>query len=129
MSAPMEWLVVGLVAILAIIAVATMAKQRRVERARLAQLEAQTEAIMRQYGVPDPADPQHPYGRGQFSTPHPADPGGAPELPSSQDQRLQQVQRLALDGQKIQAIKQYREITGAGLAEAKRVVEMMSRPY
>ena len=40
---------------------------------------------------------------------------------------LNEWQKLALDGSKIEAIKVYREQTGAGLAEAKDAVEAWTR--
>jgi predicted component of type VI protein secretion system len=125
----MEWLVVLAVSVLAIIAVSVMAKQRRAERERLAQLEAQNQAIMRQYGVSDPNwNSPDPYASGQFSTPYPGAMQPPAELPSSRDPRLDEVLQLAARGEKIQAIKRYREITGVGLAEAKRVVDQMAGP-
>ena len=39
------------------------------------------------------------------------------------DDGLGEVRRLAHDGEKIKAIKLYRELTGAGLVEAKEFVE------
>jgi ribosomal protein L7/L12 len=36
-----------------------------------------------------------------------------------------EVVALARSGQKIEAIKRYRELTGAGLAEAKQAVEAL----
>lgn len=39
---------------------------------------------------------------------------------------LEQVTALARDGRRIQAIKVYREITGADLKEAKEAVEQMA---
>ncbi|MGW5660020.1 ribosomal protein L7/L12 [Streptomyces sp. NPDC003758] len=41
------------------------------------------------------------------------------------DPDLERVAALLLDGKNIQAIKVYREITGAGLKEAKEAVERM----
>jgi ribosomal protein L7/L12 len=41
------------------------------------------------------------------------------------DPRLDEVIALARDGKKIQAIKVYREVTGAGLKEAKDAVERL----
>ncbi|HEY0455112.1 MAG TPA: ribosomal protein L7/L12 [Verrucomicrobiae bacterium] len=38
------------------------------------------------------------------------------------------VQNVALAGKKIEAIKLYRELTGAGLKEAKDAVESMNQP-
>jgi ribosomal protein L7/L12 len=42
-----------------------------------------------------------------------------------QEVALREVQRLMLDGKKIEAIKCYRDTTGAGLADAKAAVERM----
>lgn len=39
--------------------------------------------------------------------------------------RMDEIDALLRDGKKIQAIKTYREITGAGLKEAKEAVERM----
>jgi ribosomal protein L7/L12 len=39
------------------------------------------------------------------------------------DDGLAEVRQLAASGRKIEAIKKYRELTGAGLAEAKAAVE------
>ncbi|WP_369234476.1 ribosomal protein L7/L12 [Streptomyces sp. R21] len=39
--------------------------------------------------------------------------------------RMDEIDALLRDGKKIQAIKAYREITGAGLKEAKDAVERM----
>lgn len=39
--------------------------------------------------------------------------------------RMDEIDALLRDGKKIQAIKTYREITGAGLKEAKDAVERM----
>lgn len=44
------------------------------------------------------------------------------------DPRMGKVVALLRDDKKIQAIKEYREITGAGLAEAKEAVERMGQP-
>ncbi|MCT9111775.1 ribosomal protein L7/L12 [Streptomyces mirabilis] len=41
------------------------------------------------------------------------------------DPELEKVVALARDGRKIQAIKAYREVTGAGLKEAKDAVDRM----
>ncbi|ELS54781.1 ribosomal protein L7/L12 [Streptomyces viridochromogenes] len=43
-----------------------------------------------------------------------------------EDPRMGEVVALLRDGKKIQAIKVYREITGAGLKEAKDAVEAMA---
>jgi ribosomal protein L7/L12 len=63
---------------------------------RIAELERRVDAIMRHLGIAEP----------QLSTTASA-----------------RVQELARDGQKIQAIKQYREETGADLATAKQAVD------
>ena len=67
------------------------------EAARLAAIERRLQAIMDHLGIVD-VEPSFP-----------------------------QVTELARRGQKIQAIKLYREQTGAGLAEAKDAVERMER--
>lgn len=45
------------------------------------------------------------------------------------DPVMEDIQILLRKGQMIQAIKLYRERTGAGLAEAKAAVERMARGY
>lgn len=42
------------------------------------------------------------------------------------DPELEQVAALARDGRKIQAIKAYREATGAGLKEAKDAIDQLT---
>ncbi|WP_431044214.1 ribosomal protein L7/L12 [Streptomyces sp. P1-3] len=42
------------------------------------------------------------------------------------DPELERVAELARNGRKIQAIKAYREVTGAGLKEAKDAVDRMA---
>ncbi len=51
------------------------------------------------------------------------DAGATPELAGQQEAWRQEVQKLVQAGNKIAAIKLYRERTGAGLAEAKQAVE------
>jgi len=63
---------------------------------RLAQLERRVDAIMRHLGIAEPT------------------------IATTASAR---VQELARQGDKIHAIKQYREETGVGLAEAKAVVD------
>ena len=46
--------------------------------------------------------------------------------PQPNDPRLQEVHAAILAGQKIQAIKLWRELTGAGLAEAKATIERLT---
>ncbi|MBQ0998075.1 ribosomal protein L7/L12 [Streptomyces nigra] len=43
-----------------------------------------------------------------------------------EDPRLEEVAALLRDDKRIQAIKVYREVTGAGLAEAKNAVDRMA---
>jgi ribosomal protein L7/L12 len=56
-------------------------------------------------------------------------PGGAPHpghpSPVPHDPRMVEVLRLRQSGRPIEAIKLYRQVTGAGLAEAKKAVESM----
>ena len=69
---------------------------------RLRQLEEQVERLSAQAGLP-------------WSAAMTPDDGGVDS----------QVVALAQSGQKIEAIKRYRELTGAGLAEAKQAVEAL----
>ncbi|MST00822.1 MAG: hypothetical protein EXS29_05880 [Pedosphaera sp.] len=46
--------------------------------------------------------------------------------PQPNDPRLQEIHAAILAGQKIQAIKLWRELTGAGLAEAKESIERIT---
>jgi large subunit ribosomal protein L7/L12 len=68
---------------------------------RLRQLEEQVERLSTQAGLP-------------WSAAMTPDAGGGVDS---------QVVALAQSGQTIEAIKRYRELTGAGLAEAKQVVD------
>ncbi|MDC0358779.1 ribosomal protein L7/L12, partial [Oligoflexia bacterium] len=49
------------------------------------------------------------------------------KYPTEGKESDEDVLRLALDGQKIMAIKLYREIHGVGLKEAKEAVEGMTQ--
>lgn len=51
--------------------------------------------------------------------------GGGTGVPD--DPRMAEVRSLALGGQKIEAIKVYREITGLGLKESKEAVDALAR--
>lgn len=62
-----------------------------------------------------------------LSSPEQAAPGWQPFAASSDEQLRAEVQHLLAAGQKIHAIKLYRERTGAGLKEAKDVVEAWER--
>ena len=44
-----------------------------------------------------------------------------------EDALLDQIRTLAVEGRKMEAIQRYRELTGAGLAESKDVIESMER--
>ncbi|QHC20858.1 ribosomal protein L7/L12 [Streptomyces sp. GS7] len=65
---------------------------------RLARLEAKVDLLLAQAGVEQPQDP-----------------------------RMAQLDELLAEGKQIQAIKVYREITGAGLAEAKEAIDRRMR--
>jgi ribosomal protein L7/L12 len=76
---------------------------------RLAALEAQVLLLSQHVGVPCPTFAST---GPQFGHTSPLDPLG-------------EVAALAREGRKIDAIKRYRELTGADLGEAKRAVEAM----
>ena len=90
-------LVVGLLLLLA--STVTSSAQRRQQRtdARLAVLERKLDAIVEHLGVVVP-EPRYP-----------------------------EVERLLADGQRVAAIKRYRELTGAGLVAAKDAVDELAR--
>ncbi len=46
--------------------------------------------------------------------------------PQPNDPKLQEIHDAILTGQKIQAIKLWRELTGSGLAEAKTAIERLT---
>lgn len=50
---------------------------------------------------------------------------GLQQAPAGEDPRMAQVRELAANGQKIEAIKVTREITGWGLKEAKDFVDRL----
>lgn len=54
-----------------------------------------------------------------------APPLAPPPVPGENDPRMAQVRTLATAGQKIEAIKLYRMITGLGLKESKDAVDKM----
>lgn len=76
---------------------------------RLAAIEAQLVALSQAAGVPCPSFPSTVL---QGGGPPPSDP-------------LAEVVALARAGRTIDAIKRFRELTGAGLHEAKQAVEAM----
>lgn len=56
-------------------------------------------------------------------------PGAGVHVASpAHDPQMDEVRRLAQSGQKIPAIKRYRELTGLGLKDAKEAVEAMIEP-
>ncbi|MGD3111084.1 ribosomal protein L7/L12 [Streptomyces sp. YGL11-2] len=75
----------------------TPSRNKPLER-RLARLEEKVDLLMAHVGAEQPQDP-----------------------------RMAQLDELLAEGKQIQAIKLYREITGAGLAEAKEAVERRMR--
>ena len=54
-------------------------------------------------------------------------PGGLPTVRIPEPGEMPDVEGLVGEGKKIDAIKAYRERTGAGLGEAKAVVEALQR--
>ncbi|MGW5741347.1 hypothetical protein [Amycolatopsis sp. NPDC003861] len=91
-------LLLGVVALVAVVGLASSATERRLGRVdrRLARVERKLDAIAERLGVPT-AEPE-----------------------------LAEVTELLRQGKKIQAIKAYRERTGADLREARDAVERLS---
>ncbi|MFI6998996.1 ribosomal protein L7/L12 [Nocardia sp. NPDC050175] len=86
-----------------------MFDNRRLER-KIDALNYKVDLILRHLGIEDlPADPAGPIGAVPTS-PRPAF-------------SWVEIDAILADGKKIQAIKRYRELTGAGLKEAKDAVE------
>ena len=83
--------------------------------ARIRALEAQVAQLMSHLGLVAPVGP--PPGWGAPGAPMAAP--GAVGIP-------QDVVALARSGNKIEAIKRYREITGVGLREAKDAIDAIS---
>ncbi|MYT30627.1 MULTISPECIES: ribosomal protein L7/L12 [unclassified Streptomyces] len=81
----------------AVLASATDRRTKPLER-RLARLERKVDVVMAHLGVEEEVDP-----------------------------RMAEVDALLAQDKKIAAIKLYREVTGAGLAEAKEAVERRMR--
>ncbi|MEA5361520.1 ribosomal protein L7/L12 [Amycolatopsis sp., V23-08] len=99
----MDYTLLAMVVLVAAVALGASANDRRVNRLerRLARMELKLDAIAGHLGVAvaDPAQPQ------------------LADLP--------EVRKYLQEGKKIQAIKAYRESTGAGLKDAKDAVERM----
>ena len=76
---------------------------------RLAPIEAQLLLLSKHVGVPCP-----PFASTMLQ--------GAPQSPTDP---MAEVQALARSGRAIDAIKLFRQLTGAGLAEAKQAVDSM----
>lgn len=94
------YIVVIALATVGLILFATASRSQRTgrEAARLAAVERKLDTVMNHLGIEEPVDA--------------ADP---------------EVLSHLMNGKKIQAIKVYRERTGAGLAEAKDAVERLAR--
>jgi ribosomal protein L7/L12 len=99
----MDYTLLAVVVLVAAVALGASANDRRVNRLerRLARMEQKLDAIAGHLGVAV-AEP------------------GRPQLAD-----LPEVRKYLQEGKKIQAIKAYRESTGAGLKEAKDAVEQM----
>ncbi|WP_310973124.1 MULTISPECIES: hypothetical protein [unclassified Amycolatopsis] len=91
-------LLLGVVALVAVVGLASSATERRLGRVdrRLARVERKLDAIAERLGVP------------------------------TTEPELAEVTELLRQGKKIQAIKAYRERTGADLREARDAVERLS---
>ena len=84
-------------------------------KARVAKLEAAVASLQA----------QSPGGGVPYGAPQPVPPPLDPPVPAVDAAWMSEVQVLLTQGQKIQAIKLYRERTGVGLAQAKDAVERM----
>ncbi|GAB7033246.1 ribosomal protein L7/L12 [Streptomyces sp. NPDC021749] len=96
----MENLLPGIALVVLALAVVSSSTDRRsktLER-RLTRLEHKVDLLLAHAGIEEPQDP-----------------------------RLAEIDELLAQGKKIQAIKLHREVTGAGLAEAKEAVERRIR--
>ncbi|MEU9113483.1 hypothetical protein AB0D04_17290 [Streptomyces sp. NPDC048483] len=100
----MESLIPGIALVVLAIGMVASATDRRskaVDR-RLQRLERKVDLLLEHHRVEDPADP---VGNAAFK----------------------EIDELLAQGKTIHAIKVYRELTGAGLAEAKEAVERRMR--
>lgn len=114
----MDWMVMAAaVVVMAVVAISVTGRQRRtvrVQQEQLERLEAKLDIALGQQQSADPARPPLPV------------PNPTPDQQFWPDPRLDEVRHLAAQGKKIEAIKRYREITGARLLEAKNAVERIS---
>jgi ribosomal protein L7/L12 len=85
---------------------------------RLALIESRMEQLFEKLDI---APRNAPSGGGWWGG---SDDDGAAEMAGDADSDAQ-VQQLIADGKTIEAIKRYRELTGLGLAEAKKAVERL----
>lgn len=97
----------AVVTVAAVLALIAMANTNQL-MARTKRIEGKLDHALRQFGALDPSQPA-------------STPLGAPVAPSAAD--VQGVQESLLNGRKVEAIKRYREATGADLRTAKRAVE------
>jgi hypothetical protein len=90
---------------------------------RLEAIEAQLLLVSQHLGVPCPPFASTGFAAvgGGLPAPTSTPLGGPPPLSPAQ----LEIVSLARSGNKLEAIKRYRELTGADLAEAKRAVEAM----
>ncbi len=90
---------------------------------RIEALEAQVTLLSQHAGVPCPPFASTGFGvaPSPMSPPAGAPMGGPPPLSPAQ----LEIVELARSGNKLEAIKRYRELTGADLAEAKRFIETL----
>jgi len=115
--------VVGVAAMLSIAFAAALATTRRRIEKRLAFIERQLQLALYKLGAPQDVPP-HP-SQPQAHAPQPRASQPQPPHPPAPD--LGDVVALMAAGQKIQAIKVYRERTGVGLKQAKDAVEELAR--
>ena len=90
---------------------------------RIEALEAQVAALSHHAGVPCP-----PFASTGFTVAPPLEPpAGAPQGPGGPplSPAHLEIVNLARSGNKLEAIKRYRALTGADLGEAKRFIETL----
>lgn len=78
-------------------------------------------------GLKESLDAVERLAAGLSMTPPPAPATSEPERPGLTPDKVAEIRGLCASGAKIPAIKLYRELTGAGLAEAKNAVEQIAR--
>lgn len=106
-------IVLVLLMVIVLLQIVLLARQSRIERR------------LDRFGPGTPIPPvQHP-GLEQAAPQQPMRPPVWDGQPQSVDPRWAEVTLLVRQGKKIEAIKRYREVTGAGLRDAKEAVERM----